>query len=325
MVQRMLESVRALPGVASAGIVQNPFQPGFSYQTLINVKDRPTPDGQPHTVQFRRVSPDYFKAMRIRTLQGRGFTDADNAEGPQVAIVSRRFADRLLAGVDPIGQILLRSNPPPVAIVGVVDDVSDVTVTQQSDATLYLPWAQNNNFGVPIAFVIRTSVDPASLLPAVRHALGGIDRALPVRRAQLLDVFVQESTAPERFRTVVLGLIALLGLALAAVGISGVTYRGVVNRTREFAVRMALGSEPGAVVGLVLRESARDLLIGGVVGLIGGTALCALLSRTLENVGAADAITTGGAVAVLIAVGLTAACLPALRVRRVQPAEVLRS
>jgi putative ABC transport system permease protein len=305
--------------------VQNPFQPGFSYQTLINVKDRPTPDGQPHTVQFRRVSPDYFKAMRIRTLRGRAFTDADNAEGPQVAIVSKQFADRLLAGTDPIGQILLRNNPPPVTIVGVVDDVSDVTVTQQSDATLYLPWAQNNNFGVPVAFVIRTSVDPASLLPAVRNALGGIDRSLPVRRAQLLDVFVQESTAPERFRTVVMGLIALLGLALAAVGISGVTYRGVVNRTREFAVRLALGSEPGAVVALVLRESARDLLIGGVIGLIGGAALCALLSRTLENVGGVDAITTGGAAAVLIAVGLTAACLPALRVRLVQPAEVLRS
>ncbi len=324
VVQQMLDGVRALPGVTSAGIVQNPFQPNFSYQTMVSVPDRPTPDGQPHTVQFRRVSPDYFKTMRIRMVHGRDFSDADTAAGAPVAIVSQQFADRLLSGLDPIGQTLTRTNPPPVTIIGVVDDVSDVTVTQKGDATFYLPWAQNNNFGVPVAFVIRTSVEPASLLPAVRNVLGSVDRSLPVRRAQLVDVFVTESTAPERFRAVVLGLIALLGLALAAVGIAGVTYRGVIGRRREFAVRLALGSAPAAVVGLVLGESARDLATGAAAGLVAGAGLCALLARTLENIAAVDAVTTGAAIAILIAVALAAAGLPALRVRRVQPADVLR-
>jgi predicted permease len=325
-VQRMLEAVRGLPGVVSVGMTQNAFVPGFSYQTLIHIKNRPTPDGQPHTVQFRRISPDYFKAMQIRTLHGRGFSDDDVAERPQVTVVSRRFAESLLQDTDAVGQILVRNaaHSPPLTIVGVVDDVFDVSLTQQPEPTLYLPWAQNNNSAVPVAFVIRTAVDPASLLPAVREALRGIDPSLPLRRAQPLEVFVRESTAPERFRTMVLGIIAALGLVLAAVGISGVTYRGVVNRTREFAVRLALGSEPAAVVRLVLLESMSDLAIGSVAGLAGGAALCALLARAMENVGAVDAITTAVSIGVMAATGIAAAFLPAMRIRRVAPAEVLR-
>jgi putative ABC transport system permease protein len=325
VVQRMLDAVRALPGVVSVGTTLNVFVPGFSYQTLIRIKDRPTPDGQPHTVQFRRISPDYFKTMRIKTLRGRVFTDDDVADRPPVAVVSRRFAEGLLEGTDPLGHILLRNNPPPWTIVGVVDDVFDVSVTQQPAPTVYLPLAQNNVSGAPVAFVIRTAVDPASLLPAVRETLRGIDASLPLRRARPLEVFVRESAAPERFRTMVLGIIAALGLVLAAVGISGVTYRGVVDRTGEFAVRLALGSQPAAVVRLVLFESMRDLAFGAIAGLAGGAALCVLLARSLENVGAVNAITTGVSIGLIAATGLAAAFLPALRIMRVHPAEVLRS
>ena len=117
-------------------------------------------------MQFRRISPDYFKTMRIQELRGRAFTDEDVADRPQVAVVSKRFADTLLRGTDPVGQILLRSapNPPAVTVVGVADDALDVNMTTAPEPTLYLPWAQSNNSGVPIAFVIRTTVDPASLV-----------------------------------------------------------------------------------------------------------------------------------------------------------------
>jgi len=325
VVQRMIDAVRALPGVASVGTTLNVFVPGFSYQTLIRIRDRPTPDGQPHTVQFRRASPDYFKTMQIKVLRGRAFTGDDVADRLPVAIVSRRFAESLLEGTDPLGQVLLRNNPPPWTIVGVVDDVFDVSVTQQPLPMVYLPLAQNNIAGAPIAFVIRTAIDPESLLPAVRETLRGVDAALPLRRAQPLEVFIQESTAPERFRTMLLGVIAALGLVLAAVGIAGVTYRGVVDRTREFAVRLALGSKPGAVVRLVLLESMRDVAIGSVAGLAGGAALCVLLARSLENVGTVNAITTGVSIGLVAATAIAAAFLPAWRIMRVHPAEVLRS
>lgn len=327
VVQRMLEGLRAVPGVTSVATTQNAFVPGFGYQTLIHIKDRPAPDGQPHTVQFRRISPDYFKTMQIRGIQGRGFLDDDVVDREHVAVVSRRFAETLLAGADPIGQVLNRINTaqPPLTIVGVVDDVFDVSLTQAPAATLYLPWAQNNNSGVPVAFVIRTDLEPTSLLPAVRETLRGIDASLPLRQAQPLGVFVHESTAAERFRTTVLGSIAALGLMLAAVGIAGVTYRGVINRTREFAVRLALGSHPAAIVRLVLLESMRDLGAGTIAGLAGGAALCAVLARSMENVGTVDAVTTGVSLAIIAATSAAAAYLPTMRIRRVDPAEVLRS
>ena len=123
----------------------------------------------------------------------------------------------------------------------------------------------------------------------------------------------------------VLGIIAMLGLVLAAVGISGVTYRGVIDRTKEFAVRLALGSQPGDIVRLVLRESGRDLALGAAAGLAGGAVLCAVLRRSMEHIGEVDTLTTAVAIGLIAVVGIAAACLPALRALRVEPAQVLRS
>jgi hypothetical protein len=325
VVQRLLDGIAALPGVTAVGITQNAFIPQFSYQTLLRIKDVPRPDDQPHTVQYRRISPDYFKAMQIRTIRGRVFTDQDTADRPPVAVISRRFAETLMPGIDPIGRILVR-NPtvPPVTIVGVVDDAADVTAAEQAEPTFYMAWAQNNAFGVPVAFVIRTAVPSSSLISAVRDIVKHIDASLPLRKAQPLEVFVNESKAPERFRAVLLTIIAMLGLVLAAVGIAGVTYRGVVDRNREFAVRLALGAEPAVVMRLVLVESLRDLAIGAVAGTIAGIAICALLMRSLANVAPVDVIVSAWSTAIIVLIGQAAAFLPALRIRRVQPAGVLR-
>jgi predicted permease len=325
VVQRLLDGIAALSGVTAVGITQNAFIPQFSYQTLLRIKDVPRPDDQPHTVQYRRISPDYFKAMQIRTIRGRVFTDQDTADRPPVAVISRRFAETLMPGIDPIGRVLVR-NPtvPPVTIVGVVDDAADVTAAEQAEPTFYMAWAQNNAFGVPVAFVIRTAVPPSSLISAVRDIVKHIDASLPLRKAQPLEVFVNESKAPERFRAVLLTIIAMLGLVLAAVGIAGVTYRGVVDRNREFAVRLALGAEPAVVMRLVLVESLRDLAIGAVAGTIAGIAICALLMRSLANVAPVDVIVSAWSTAIIVLIGQAAAFLPALRIRRVQPAGVLR-
>jgi hypothetical protein len=265
--------------------------------------------------------------MQIKVIGGRVFTDADSADRPPVAIISRRFAETLMPGLDPIGRQLLRNSPPPLTwnIVGIVDDASDVTVAEQAEPTLYLPWAQNNNVNVPVAFVIRTDVEPSSLIPEVREVLKRVDASLPLRKPQPLDVFVSESIAPERFRMSVLSILAMLGLALAVLGIAGVTYRSVIDRTKDFAVRLALGSGPGGVIRLVLFESIRDLSIGVAIGVAAGLAACGLLARSLENVAPVDAITTGIAIAIIVLAGVTAAFLPSLGILRVQPAGVLRS
>jgi putative ABC transport system permease protein len=325
VVQRLLDDIRALPGVTSVGITQNAFIPKFSYQTLIAVKDRPAPDEQPHTVQYRRVSPDYFATMRIRVLSGRVFTGSDTADRPPVAVVSRRFAEALMPGLDPVGQTLLRNNPPPVTVIGVVDDAADVSVAESPEPTFYVAWAQNNNFGVPIAFVIRTAVEPASVVSAVRAVVRDVDPSLPLRKPQPLETFVEESTAPDRFRAFVIGILAGLGLVLAAVGIAGVTYRSVVDRRRDFAVRLALGSAPSRMVRLVLAESGRDLAIGAAAGIAGGAMLCELLSGALEHVAPTDVATAALTCALVGAAGMVASLLPALGVLRVDAAQVLRS
>ncbi len=325
VVKRLLDDVRALPGVMSVGMTQNAFIPQFSYQTLLTVKDRPTPDDQPLTVQYRRVSPDYFKTMRINVVAGRVFTDDDTADRPPVAVISRRFAETLMPGLDPVGRLLIRPSPPAVTIVGVVDDASDVTVTEAAEPTFYVAWAQNNNFDVPVAFVIRTAVDPVSLVPAVREVLKRVDASLPLRKPQPLAAFVNESTAPERFRAAVLSTLAALGLVLAAVGISGMTYRAVVDRTSEFALRLALGSDPAGLVRMVLREAMRDVAIGACAGFAAGVVLCASIARVLDNVGRVDFASTAIAMGTLTAVGIVAAMTPAFRVIRVDPAHALRA
>jgi putative ABC transport system permease protein len=325
-VSRLLESVRAIPGVEAASTTMNDFIPGFAYQTLFHVENRPSPDGQPHSTLFRRVSPGYFKTMRIRELSGRSFSDQDTIDAPAVAVVSRLLADQLFTGEDPVGRVIRRTaaNSPPVTIVGVVDDVYDAGFGQRPAATLYLPWSQSSNTGVPIGLVIRTQMDPSSLVPAVRDALYRIDPALPLRRVQPLDAFLQESLAPERFRTTVLGVIAALGLILAALGIYGVTYRGVVDRTREFAIRLALGSERPGILRMVMTEAMRDVTAGAVAGVIAGVVLCRLLERLVDHVGSANAGTTAASVAVLVVAAFAAALVPAVRVLSVNPAQALR-
>ena len=172
--------------------------------------------------------------------------------------------------------------------------------------------------------MIRTAVAPPALVPAVTDTLRRVDASLPLRKPQTLDTFVRESTAPERFRVFVLSGLALLGLVLAAVGISGVTYRSVVDRTRDFAVRLALGAQPGRLVRLVVAESIRDLAIGTAAGLSGGMAAAALLARWLPNVGRVDAVTTGITIATIATVGIVAAFVPAVRVTRVDAAQALQ-
>jgi predicted permease len=326
-VSRLLESVRAVPGVEAASTTMNDFIPGFAYQTVFNVENRPSPDGQPYSTQFRRISPDYFKTMRIRELRGRTFADQDTSDAPAVAVISHSLADQLFPGEEAVGRVIRRTAPnsPPITIVGVVDDVYDVGMGQAPAATLYLPWTQTSNTGVPISLVIRSELDPSSLVPAVREIVRGIDPALPLRKVQPLATFLDESLAPERFRTIVLGIVAMLGLGLAALGIYGVTYRGVVDRTREFAIRLALGSERPGVLRLVMGEALKDVAAGASTGLIGGLLLCGLLGRLVDHVGPVSAVTITASIAVLLVSAMAAAFIPALRVLRVDPAEALRS
>jgi putative ABC transport system permease protein len=327
LVQRILENIRAIPGVVQASTTMNDFVPGNSYQTMIHVEGRPRPDGEPHSVLFRRVSPAYFDVLQIPMLRGRAFSDADRAGAPDVAVISERLADQLFPGEDPIGRVVKRTaaDAPRTTIIGVVGDVHDVSLTQVPEPTLYLAWQQNSTAAVPVSFVIRTAVEPVSIVSAMREAVFAVDRDLPLRRVQPLETFLEESVAPERFRTIVLSVIAGLGLALAALGIAGVAYRTVADRAHEFSLRLALGALPSRVLALVITESLRSVIAGAVIGAGLGWVFCVSLARWITNVEPISVVTVSMAAVLLAAVAVAAAVLPATRVLRVRPADVLKA
>jgi putative ABC transport system permease protein len=326
VVQRLLESIRAVPGVVGASTTQNLFQPGFAFQTIFDVEGKPMPDGQRHTSHFRRVSPDYFRVMRIRETAGRTFTEADGPEAPLVVVISRQLAARYWPGEDPVGQRISRGAQGRWAtIVGVVDDVRDVALGQAPEETLYQPYAQNNVARAPIGIVIRTQPDPVTLVTAVRAAVFAVDPELPIHRIGTLESFLSDSLKPQRFRATVLGLLAGLGLLLAAVGIYGVTARGVAERTREFGVRVALGSEPQAVLRMVVGQALRSVGAGALIGIAGGVWLTTVLGTVLTNVAEPDVLTAVASAAVLVATATVAAVVPAVRVLRIDPVEALRA
>jgi putative ABC transport system permease protein len=326
-VQAILERVRALPGVVSASTTQNLFLPGFSFQTTFDAENKPTADGQPRTSQFRRVSADYFRTLRIREISGRTFTAADTAETPQVVVISRLLAEQLWPGENAVGRRIRRGGTQGqwLTIVGVVDDVSDVGLGQAPEGTLYVAHAQSNNAAIPVSLVVRTTSDPITLASAVRAAVFSVDPGLPIHRVGTLESFLSESLAPQRFRATVLALLAALGLLLSAVGIYGVTARGVAERTREFGVRLALGSSPQSVVRLVVAQALAAVGIGAFAGIGAGVWFALLLARVLTNVAEPDVLTGAGAAAMLVATSALAAIVPAARVLRIDPVAALRS
>ena len=324
-VQQVVERLRTVPGVIDAATTTNLFVPGFAIISLVDIEGKPSPDGQSRTVQFRRVTPGYFKAMRIRERAGRTFTDRDGLEAPPVAVISQAFADRWLPGEDPLGRRIVRSGVT-LTIIGVVDDVRDVALTQAGDATLYVNYLQQNNQTAPISLVVRAAGDPLALAASVRAAVFSVDPAQPVDHILTLEQFLSDSLGPDRFRTTLLAIFAGLALLLSAVGVYGVTARSAAERSREMGVRLAMGAEPGQIWRLLVGQGMAVVAVGVVAGAAGSLLAGLALTRALAGVDAEGAV-AGAALPAAAMLGIAAfiACaLPARRVLRVDPVIVLR-
>jgi putative ABC transport system permease protein len=322
--ERILDRIAAIPGVTHAGATMNRFTPGFAYVTLVEIENQPTADGSAHTVQFRRVSASYFETMRIRLRKGRVFDRTDSLSTPSVAVISQAFADRYWPGVDPIGRRMKRASSW-LTVVGVVDEVSDVDLLQPPEPTLYAAWTQTANVAFPMGLVLRTDGEPEALAPPLRAVVAGVDPMLALDRIQSLDTFLAASLAPQTFRTTLMLGLAIVGLLLGAIGIAGVTARGIAERMPEFGVRLALGCEGAELWRHVVIDQLRTVAIGAALGVglavIAGYALASLLPETARF----DAAVVAGAVGVLAATATIAAAIPASRVLRLNPLTILRS
>ncbi len=326
-VKRVVEEVRAVPGVVSASAGFNRFQPGSGFLTSVVVDGRPTADGQPRTLQFRRASPGYFETMKIREIRGRTFADSDVGDSLPVTVISQQLALEVWPGEDPIGRRLARSADPTrlMTVIGVVDDVRDRGLEQPTAPTFYLPYSQNSNPAAQITLLVRTASEPGGYRRAITQAVHRVDPGLPLSGVTTLEEFMASSLGPGRFRSVLLLAFAGLGLVLAVVGIYGVTSRGVGERTRELGIRVALGSGRTALSRLVLGQALGAVGVGIAAGVPAAILAGLLVSRSVPGTSMADLWGALPSVLVLVVAGGVAAALPALRATRIDPVIALRT
>ncbi|HKO96748.1 MAG TPA: ABC transporter permease [Pyrinomonadaceae bacterium] len=325
---RVMEETRALPGVQAVGAINTlPLSKGPTSGFRIEGQPLLTRDKWPST-NYRGVSSDYFRTMNIPIVQGRAFSERDTQDAPLVAIVNQAVVRRDFPDGNPIGKrINLGGNNPqgqPIwwEIVGVAGDVRNLELRQEATPEFYLSALQDTWTGMSV--VVRTTVEPASLVPEIRRIVAGVDQSTPVSEAKTMDNIVSEAVTQPRFNLFLLGLFGCIALLLSAAGIYGVTAYAVTQRTHEFGIRMALGAQVGDVLTMILGQGMRLIGVGVVIGLVASFALMRLLKSLLFGVGANDPLTFVAITLLLILVALLACYIPARRATKVDPLTALR-
>jgi len=324
--ERLLERVRTMPGVQSAGIISwLPMTPGNA-ATSLTVVGRPEPaPGQKPTAAIRIVDPGYFDAMRIPLRRGRSLVPSDRLGSVPVAVISDAMARKLWPGEDPIGRhvkVEWWHEKVSVEIVGVVGDSRHDGLDAEFEPTLFYPFAQESQGGMSL--VLRSTLPPETLTRMVRGAVSEMDRGLPVADAVTMYHHITEMMADRRYPAFVLGLFAALALTLAAVGIYGVLSYTVGQRTREIGVRLALGARPADVLRTVLGDGLRLTFIGIALGATAAGLAAGALGKLLYDVRPLDPVTFASVTLVLVGVALLAMAAPARRAARVDPMVALR-
>jgi putative ABC transport system permease protein len=343
---QVLERVSAIPGVQSAGAGLTVPLAGASVALSFEIVGRSaaTP-GEELTARHSSVTAGFFRTMGIPLLKGRFFTEQDKRSGPVLkgrlfteqhdrsgpgaAIINEAMARRFWPNEDPLGQHLKHpiafgeGEPESYEIVGIVGEVRHGSLEAAGQPCYYFSSLQQT--WPSAAFVLRTSVDPLSLVPAVRSEIAAITREEAAYGFKTMGQFLAETTASRRIPMLLLTVFAAVALALAAVGIYGTLSCSVAQLTREIGVRMALGANSLDVFRLVLRQGLILTAIGLGIGLIVSTASARLLSGLLYGVGAIDPITFVGVSVVLIGVAFVACLVPARRATKLTPMVALRS
>jgi len=324
--QGVLQRVETLPGVQSVGAINFLPLSGFWGTASFSIEGRPLPKpGEEPGADNRVITPHYLRAMGIRLVRGRDFTERDREGAPQVAIINETLARRYWPSEDPIGKRLNlgeANNPSWWEIVGVAGDVKAFGLEQETHADLYRPFLQ-----VPfplIAFTIRTAADPMRLAAAVRQEIWTVDKDQPVFKVLTMEQLASDSVTFRRVSMLLLGFFAAVALVLAATGIYGVMAYAVTQRTHEIGIRLALGARTQDVVSMILRQGMLLALIGVAIGLAASLALTRVMSSLLYGVSATDPLTFIGISALLVGIALLACYLPARRATQVDPMVALR-
>ncbi|HVG35488.1 MAG TPA: ABC transporter permease [Pyrinomonadaceae bacterium] len=325
---QVAERIKTLPGVDSVGMINTlPLVKGPT--TAFRVEGRPllTQDKWPG-VNYRNVSPDYFHAVNAPVLKGRSFDAHDDASSPLVVLVNQSLVRRDFEGEDPLGKKInfggTRPDGQPIwfEIVGVVADVRSLELNAEPTPEIYTSYMQDPFAGM--SFVVRSQVEPESLIPAVHEAVRQVDKAQPVAEVRKMEQIVSEAAAQPRFNSLLLGIFASIALLLAAAGIYGVMSYSVTQRTHEIGVRMALGAQTRDVLKLVVGQCLRLTLVGLGLGLVCAFALTRVMATLLYGVKPTDPWTFASGALLLTVVALLSCYLPARRATKVDPLVALR-
>jgi len=323
--RRLPEQLSALPGVKAVSAVNRlPISGGDPHGGL-TIEGRTFATGEAPGVSYRRILPNYFRAMGIPLLQGREFDDRDTGGKPDVVIVNQKMAKIYWPDGDAIGKRIKvgpPENEPWLTIVGVVGNVNHTGLDAEPDFATYEPHAKRP--WSEMTLLVRTSVDPNTLVGPVQRELKNAEKEILIEDVVTMNRRLDLSVAPQRLNMVLLGTFAFIALLLAAAGIYGVMAHTVTQRTQEIGVRMALGAQLRDVLKMVLRSGMSLVLLGIAIGLAGSFWLTRLMSKLLFGVTPTDAVTFAAVAFILFVVALLACYIPARRATKVDPMIALR-
>ncbi len=334
---RVVERAEAIPGVDGAAVARiqvfgggrvanfliegraGPAEPGLSTDNRINAQS------SQNTVNSNVVSAGYFKAMGIPLRRGREFDASDRPDSLRTIVVNEAFVARHLPDQEALGRRVSFRGPngPWLEIVGIVGNSKYTTLTEAFSPIVYQPLVQNHETGVTLH--VRTSRDPEQIVGAVRREIQALEPNLPVPNVQTMSATISTSLYPARMGAWLLAVFGGLALLLASVGVYGVLAFSITRRTRELAIRMALGAERRDIFKLVLREGMVLAVIGAVLGLIGAGIGATSLAQFLYGISPRDTLAFSAAPLVLLLVALAACLLPARRAMRVPPTTALKA
>lgn len=321
----LIDSLQSLPGVRGAAISSGlPFGPGnYTKTPMLAVGTSKLPVGDAIPIDWRLVSPGYFKTMEIPLLRGRLFDEHDDANSAPVMVVSKITAETLWGAEDPIGKVIrIVGSGRQFSVVGEVGDVRNTALNQDPVAATYMSATSRQ---LPLMdIVVRTNGNPNTVVAGVRQKLHEVDSDLPMASVRSMQEWISTSAAQPRLNSTLLEIFSLVALLIAAIGIYGVLSYSVNQRTREIGVRMALGAQRGDVLRLVAREGMTIAIAGIGAGLIVAFAISRVIASLLYGIQAHDLITFAGVAIVLTFVAAIACYVPAIRATRIDPIVALR-
>jgi putative ABC transport system permease protein len=325
--QQLMQQLKGASGVRNIGGVNNlPLSGSDKIRAFLVQGNENVAPNQIPSASYCMVLGDYFTALDIPLIKGRYFTEQDNENSPQVAIINQTLARRFFGGEEPLGKrLILKRTEPAIMpeVVGVVHDVKAYGLDTDANAALFVPYMQDPF--PTMSIVVRGDADPTALAGATRQAVQAVDPYQPIDSLTTVSEMVSKSISGQRLNVILLTVFAVLALILAAIGIYSVLSHAVLERAPEIGIRMALGASPNGVVRMIAGHSMLVTVIGLVLGLVAAFFLTRFASSMLFSVQAVDPIIFIAAPIVLLLVALVASYFPARKASQVNPIIALRN